>query len=123
MASYLKKATLWCSLLAAIGIPLFSLEVQDWVTGNFEARPFHRRVVTSPLDGFLSSVYVDEGDRVQSGSLVARLEIPEMESRIAQGRARVKQARAQLSLVCLDRCHSMTNAGFSSVWQSTQDSS
>src|SRR5207237_3051037 len=45
---------------------------------------------------FLKEVYFDEGDRVSSGACVARLNVPDLESRLAQKRAEVREVRAKL---------------------------
>jgi membrane fusion protein (multidrug efflux system) len=57
--------------------------------GPFFVRPLVRAEVHSPISGFLSEVPLDEGDRVSSGGLVARLAVPDLESRLAQNRNEV----------------------------------
>jgi multidrug resistance efflux pump len=42
---------------------------------------------------------VGEGDRVEQGSVVVRLEVPDLASKLAQKQAEVREARAKLSLL------------------------
>ena len=51
------------------------------------------------MAGFLREVYCDEGDRVSPGAPVARLEVPDLASRLAQKRAEVREAQARLRLL------------------------
>ena len=48
------------------------------------------------LGGYLDEITVDIGDRVKADQLLARLAIPEMEPELAEGRAQVQQAVAEV---------------------------
>jgi multidrug efflux pump subunit AcrA (membrane-fusion protein) len=67
--------------------------------GSFQVRPLARAELRAPVAGFLKSVYRVECDRVSPGTLIARLEIPDLASRIAQKDAEVREARARLRLL------------------------
>src|SRR5262249_39635750 len=45
------------------------------------------------------AVCCDEGDRVSAGALVARLEVPDLASRVTQKRAEVRESEARLRLL------------------------
>jgi multidrug resistance efflux pump len=49
--------------------------------------------------GFLKEVRVDEGERVSPGAWVARLEVPDLDSRLARKQAEVREAQARLRLL------------------------
>ena len=71
-------------------------------TGTIE--PIKRVEVKSKVAGLVAELAVDEGDRVQAGQLIARLDVPEVEAQRDQIRAqadaaqaRVRQARLSLA--------------------------
>jgi putative peptide zinc metalloprotease protein len=80
---------------------LWCIRIEDRTGGTFEARCAARFEVRAPATGFLRGLYVNEGDHVSSGAVVARLEIPDLASRLAQKRAEAREARAKLALLAL----------------------
>ena len=56
------------------------------------------------MAGFLCEVYCEEGDQVSPGAPVARLEVSDLASRLAQKQAEVREAQAKLRLLagCAD---------------------
>lgn len=52
--------------------------------------------VSSKLPGRLAQLMVEEGDQVQSGQVIARLDTSEFEAEVAQARAALARAEAQL---------------------------
>lgn len=56
-----------------------------------------RAAVASKGTGRLEALYVEEGDRVQAGQVIARLERRDVEAGLAEGRARAELARASLA--------------------------
>ncbi|OGG47066.1 MAG: hypothetical protein A3F84_13910 [Candidatus Handelsmanbacteria bacterium RIFCSPLOWO2_12_FULL_64_10] len=56
-----------------------------------------KAAVASKGTGRLEALYVEEGDRVQAGQVIARLERRDVEAGLAEGRARVGLARAALA--------------------------
>jgi RND family efflux transporter MFP subunit len=62
--------------------------------GNIQA------VTEAPIlaraEGFLKTRYVDIGDRVTAGQLLAEIEAPELDQQVTQARAAVEQVRADL---------------------------
>ena len=43
------------------------------VSGPFEVRPEESTDVRAPIEGSIAAIYVDEGDKVKAGDLIARL--------------------------------------------------
>lgn len=87
---------------AYVAVPIaaiLAIPVQDRVTGSFELKASHRGEVRAPVAGFLQEVVVRQGDSVDRGTQVARLEIPDLETRIAGKRAEILEVEAQLQLL------------------------
>jgi len=94
-----KRCAIWLLGLAALVATLCLVEIEDRAGGTVHLRPAIRGELRSPLAGFLKVVYFDEGDRVSPGTPVARLEVPDLTSRVAQKQAEVREAQAQLRLL------------------------
>src|SRR5262249_50159276 len=78
---------------------LFLIQIEDRAGGPFQVRPATRAELRAPVAGFLREVYCDEGDRVSPGVPVARLEVPDLASRLAQKRAEGWEAQARRGLL------------------------
>jgi putative peptide zinc metalloprotease protein len=89
----------WVAGLGGVAAVLWLVEIEDRVGGAFRVRPVTRAELRAPVGGFLAEVYFDEGDRVSSGDVVARLVIPDLASRLAQNQAEVREAGAKLRLL------------------------
>jgi RND family efflux transporter MFP subunit len=72
---------------ADLGTPL-PAEVQAFTQASIHAR----------ANGYLKNWYVDIGDLVTNGQLLAEIEIPEVDQQLAQARAELDQANASLGL-------------------------
>jgi RND family efflux transporter MFP subunit len=82
------------------------------VTAEF--RPFQEIDVHAKVAGYLKSIAVDVGDRVQVGQLLATLEIPELQDEIRQDEAGIKRAtedinRAQADLDRAQSAHDVAH--------------
>ena len=55
-------------------------------------------IVYARVSGYLSKRYVDLGDRVKAGQLVAEIQSPELDQQLNQARANLQQAGRQLDL-------------------------
>jgi multidrug efflux pump subunit AcrA (membrane-fusion protein) len=64
--------------------------------GNVEA--FEQVSLVSRIAGYVEKLNVDIGDRVKKGQLLTALSAPEIELNVAQKKALVEQARAQVTL-------------------------
>jgi RND family efflux transporter MFP subunit len=63
-----------------------------FLPGNIEA--ITEAPILARADGFLKRRYVDIGDRVKQGQLLAEIEAPELRQQVAAGQAQLDQARA-----------------------------
>ncbi len=68
-------------------------------TGTVE--PIKRVEVKSKVAGQLTSLLVDEGDRVEKGQIIARLAVPEVEAQRDQIKAQLDAARARVEQAIL----------------------
>lgn len=63
-----------------------------------EVQPFIRASIHAQASGYLKNWYVDIGDKVTNGQLLAEIETPELDQQILQAQANLDQAIAALSL-------------------------
>jgi multidrug efflux pump subunit AcrA (membrane-fusion protein) len=94
-----KRTAVWTLLLGGVPAVLFLIPMEDRVSGSFRLRPAIRTEVRAPVAGFLREICYDEGDRVSPGTLLARLEVTDLESRLAQKQAEVHEIDAKLQLL------------------------
>jgi multidrug efflux pump subunit AcrA (membrane-fusion protein) len=94
-----KRAALWTVALAAVAAAVVLVRVEDRAGGTFQVRPAVLAEVRAPAAGFLREVYVEEGSRVAAGARVARLEVPNLATRIVQKHAEVRELEARLRLL------------------------
>jgi putative peptide zinc metalloprotease protein len=94
-----KRAAFWAAFLAGVPVALFLIPMEDRSGGPFSLRPVTRAEVRAPVAGFLREIACDEGDRVSRGALVARLEVPDLASRLAQKQAEIREGQAKLRLL------------------------
>jgi multidrug resistance efflux pump len=94
-----KRTVLWAAFLGGVPAALFLIPMQDRAGGPFGLRPVSRAEVRAPVAGFLTEVSGDEGDRVSAGTVLARLDVPDLGSRLARKRAEVREGQARLHLL------------------------
>ena len=70
--------------VVAITALLTFVPMQYRAGGTFTVRSRALQEIRAPMAGFLREVGGDEGDKIANGDLVARLEVPDLDSRIAQ---------------------------------------
>jgi multidrug resistance efflux pump len=94
-----RRAVAWGLFLVGVPAALFLIPIEDRAGGSFRVRPAVQAEVRARVAGFLQEVYGDEGDRVTASSPLARLEVPDLASRLAQKRADLSEAGAKLRLL------------------------
>jgi putative peptide zinc metalloprotease protein len=94
-----RRTAVWVLALGALPSVLTMTRIEDRVGGPFSIRPATRAELRAPVAGFLKAVEFEEGDRVYAGQTVARLEVPDLASRLAQKQNLVREARAKLRLL------------------------
>ena len=91
-----KRTVAWLLLLAGLAAVLTFVKIDNRVGGKFIVRPAVRSEVRAPTAGFLKELYVDEGQQISTGTLVAQLEIPDLASLRARKQAEMAETTAQL---------------------------
>jgi len=94
-----KRTVVWATLVVGVPAALFFIPIEDRASGPFVLRPAVRAELRAPVAGFLREIYCDEGDHVSSGTLVVRLDVPDLPSRITQKQSEVREAQAKLRLL------------------------
>jgi HlyD family secretion protein len=74
-----------------------SLQVRIDASGTVQ--PIQTVNVSPKIQGILAELYVEQGDRVTQGQVLARMEYADVAARLEQSRARVTQAEARLARV------------------------
>ena len=90
------RTAVWSLVLVALGSAACFVTVAKEARGSFRVRPAVRSQVPAPAAGFLADVCVAEGSRVEAGTVIARLEIPDLSSRIAQKRAELAELESAI---------------------------
>lgn len=88
-------------------------------------RPYQEIDVHAKLAGYVKAIYVDVGDRVKAGQLLATLEIPELQDEVHQAEAAVKQSeeeikRAQGDLERAESAHQVAHLAYQRLAQVMQ---
>src|SRR5262245_2903392 len=93
------RTVVWALALAGLVAGLSLIQIEDRAGGAFLVRSSTRAELRAAVAGFLREVYCAEGDRLSPGAPVARLEVPDLASRLARTQAEVREARARLRLL------------------------
>jgi multidrug efflux pump subunit AcrA (membrane-fusion protein) len=93
-----RRTVVWAALACGAAVML-PVPIGDRAGGPFRVRSATRTEVRATAAGFLREVPFAEGDRVPPGAVVAQLEVPDLDSLIARGRAEAGEARAKLALL------------------------
>jgi len=72
-------------------------DLSETLTLAAEFRPFQEIDVHAKVAGFLKAIYVDVGDRVKAGQLLAVLEIPELQDDVRQDEATVQRSAEEIN--------------------------
>ena len=72
-------------------------DLSQTLTLAAEFRPFQEIDVHAKVAGYLKVIYVDVGDRVKAGQLLAVLESPELRDEVAQDEATVRRSREEIN--------------------------
>jgi multidrug resistance efflux pump len=94
-----KRTLVWLGLLTALAAVLIFVNVDEYAGGSFTVRATVREEIRSPVAGFVRAIQTKEGDRIATGHVIARLEVPDLKSRLDQKRAEVRHEKAQLALL------------------------
>jgi HlyD family secretion protein len=78
-------------------------DIATYVTLDGQITPLQNSVLSSQQSGTVTAVYVNEGQRVTAGTLLAKLDDSTLRAQLAQNEAAVTQAEAQLGGQTLQR--------------------
>src|SRR5579864_2466316 len=62
-----------------------------------ELRPFQEVDVHAKVAGYVKTIYVDVGDHVKNGQILAVLEVPEIDAELKEGEASIRRSRAEIN--------------------------
>src|SRR5205085_360538 len=91
-------------------------DLAETLTIAADFRPFQQIDVHAKVAGFLKNIYVDVGDRVRAGQLLAVLEVPELQEETHQDEATVERSvhevsRARADLERVESAHEVAHLG------------
>jgi RND family efflux transporter MFP subunit len=92
------------------------MDLAQSLTLAAEFRPFQEIDVHAKVAGYLKVIYVDVGDRVTAGQLLAVLEVPELENEVQQDDATINRSaeeikRAHADLERAESAHEVAHLG------------
>lgn len=85
---------------APLGLPLEKIQdnvEQQVVNLNGHLEPFELVALPARVNGYLKAIYVDLGDRIRQGEVIAELSVPELDAQARMASARLTKARAELA--------------------------
>jgi RND family efflux transporter MFP subunit len=91
-------------------------DLAETLTLAAEFRPFQEIDVHAKVAGYLKAIYVDVGDRVHTGQLLAVLEVPELQEEARQDEATVQRSlqevnRARADVERAESAHEVAHLG------------
>lgn len=80
--------------ISEMTVPVESQKLTVQITASGTVQPIQTVNISPKNSGILDELYVEQGDRVTEGQVIARMERESIEAELAQARARVNQAEA-----------------------------
>jgi HlyD family secretion protein len=77
-------------------VPVEAKEITVRITASGVVQPVRRVNLSPKTQGRLAQLYVEQGDRVEVGQLIARMESGEIEAQLLQAKAKLSQTKANL---------------------------
>lgn len=82
--------------LEALTIPVTSAPLTVRITASGQVKSSRTSNISPKVAGIVEEIYVDEGERVTQGQLIARMDSEQLSAQVAQNQANVAEARAAL---------------------------
>jgi HlyD family secretion protein len=82
--------------ITQLTVPVETQNVTLRITASGKVVPVQSVNISPKNPGVLGQLYVEQGDRVQKGQIIARMDVGEIEAQILQYKANIAQAQAQL---------------------------
>ena len=99
--------------------------LQDSVTLSGEFRPFQSVDVHAKVAGFIRNIYVDVGDQLKTGQVLAILEVPELNAQVMGAKADIRRSqdaihRAQSEIERSQSAYNDYHAAYTRLQQASQ---
>jgi HlyD family secretion protein len=85
--------------ISELTVPVGSQPLTVRISASGTVQPVQTVNISPKNAGILRELYVEQGDRVQQGQIIARMESDDINAELTQARARVAQSRANLAEV------------------------
>ncbi|MBD2339312.1 efflux RND transporter periplasmic adaptor subunit [Calothrix sp. FACHB-156] len=82
--------------ISQLTVPVETQSVTLRITASGKVVPVQSVNISPKNPGVLGELYVEQGDRVQKGQVIARMDVGEIQAQILQYQANIAQAQAQL---------------------------
>lgn len=83
--------------ISGLTVPVETQSLTVRIAANGKVQPIQTVNLSPKNSGILAQLYVEQGDRVQKGQLIARMESNDISPKLVQAQARVEQAQARLA--------------------------
>jgi len=93
-----RRRLAWTALTAT-GALLLLVPRELRIPGAVDVLPSRNADVRSAVEGIIDKVYVDEGDRVRAGDVIARLSAKDTLAELGKTKADLREARAKLAML------------------------
>ncbi|MBV9388855.1 MAG: efflux RND transporter periplasmic adaptor subunit [Chroococcidiopsidaceae cyanobacterium CP_BM_ER_R8_30] len=84
--------------IAELTVPVRPQNVTLRITASGTVQPVQSVNLSPKQAGILTALYVDQGDRVKQGQILARMDSSDIHAQLVQARGELEQAQAQLDL-------------------------
>jgi HlyD family secretion protein len=83
--------------IAQLTVPVEAKNVTLRITASGKVTPIQSVNISPKNAGIVSQLYVEQGDRVQKGQIIARMNSDDIQARIQQAKANLAQSQAELN--------------------------
>jgi HlyD family secretion protein len=85
--------------IATMTVPVEAQDLTVRITSSGTVQPVQRVNLSPKGSGRIAELFVEQGDRVEAGQIVARMESRDVEAQLAQAKAREASVRAKLAKI------------------------
>ena len=82
--------------VAELTVPVETTELTVRITASGEVEPFRTVNLSPQVGGIVQELLVEQGDQVEQGQVIARMDRDDLEAQLVQARASLAEAQAQL---------------------------
>jgi RND family efflux transporter MFP subunit len=92
-----KRLLIWLLILGGTAYAACTIQMERTASGPFTVRPLVRAEIHAPVAGFLRELPYEEGERVSPGGLIARIDVPDLATKLGAKRTEITEATARLA--------------------------